>query len=1111
MKKKLLMKRLKNAYILCRKILLIMRFTMFLFFLSLFQAFASNGYSQDARISLNLKNSSVDEVLNDIEEQTDYFFLYNNKLIDINRRVSVQCKDRTVATVLGQIFAGTDVDFVIKDRMIVLTNQLTKEIKVAGKVTDTNGQPLPGVTVVVKGTTQGTVTNADGEYSLTKAPSNGILLFSFVGMKTQEIDIDNRTEINVEMEEDAIGIEEVVAIGYGTAKKKDLAGSIVRADLDALRESSNVSLASALQGTIPGLNVGAVTSAGSSPDISIRGRTSISGGTSPLIILDGIIYRGSMVDINMNDVESIDVLKDASAAAIYGSQASNGVILINTKTSQTKSKPEIQYSGSLTVQESTTNQMMPMDRDGFLQLIADTYISESRTGSGLLEANPDWDVSSYLMDANAVNGYINGTNTNWWKMLTNDKPYIQNHNLSIQGKSELSSYFMSMGYTEQTNLIINDTYKRYNLRLNLDTKITNWLKIGTQSFFTNSDYSGISPSISNVVQLPPVCAVTDGDGEYITYPYKSVLNPMLQIEQDNVDKRYNFFGNFYVDADIPFIKGLNYHLNFSQNLINDKDYTFNPYGNNLTGSASKANGSQYNWTLDNIFTYKRNFGEHELNATFVYGAEERHYESTTASGSDFSSDKLGYDYLDASNAELQTASSSAWKESSVYSMFRAGYTYNGRYIFTGTIRRDGFSGFSSKNKFAWFPSAALAWRISEEDFFKNCVNWLDNLKLRASYGSNGNRTVSRYETLATVGTTDAYLFGDDADAEKGLYISSMANEDLKWETTTSFNLGLDFSAINGRVTGVFEYYRSHTYDLLYNISIPYMNNGLSSIATNIGELANHGYELSVTGIPVKTRDFQWTATVNFSLNRNKVQTILGLDDDGDGKEDDLVSSKIFIGHPYGVCYDFNQIGMWQVEDYEAGIIPDGFTYGTYKIEDISGEGSYTSANDRKIIGYTDPSYRFSIQNTLSYKDWELKIFVNSIQGGKDYYYGQPGSSLQNPDNTYQNNSFKWDYWTPENPGARYRQTGYYSPALGSSYSPYVQRSFIRLQNVTLSYSLPAKWLDKIQIKHLNLYVSGKNLLTLTDWDGWDPETGTGLSYGSYPLLRSYSIGVNFEF
>lgn len=749
-----------------------------------------------------------------------------------------------------------------------------------------------------------------------------------------------------------------------------------------------------------------------------------------------------------------------------------------------------------------------MDKDGFLQLIADRFFPESRTGTDLLQPNPSWDVTKHLSDANAINGYINGVNTDWWGMGTNNHPYIQTHSLSVRGRSDLSNYFMSIGLADQQNLVINDTYKRYNIRLNLDTKITNWLRVGTQTFFTLSDWSGISSMGSG---LPPVCPSVDANtGEYIIYPYKGTLNPALARQQDNLNKRYNFFGNFYTDVDIPFIKGLSYRLNFSQNLVMNKDFTFNPWGAELLGSGNKQNDSQYSTTFDNILTYKQTFGKHDVNSTLVYGMEKREYELTNAEGSNFSNDALGYNYLGAADAARQVISSNAWKESSLYTMLRLAYTYNSRYSFTGTIRRDGFSGFGKNNKFAMFPSAALSWRLSEEKFIKDNLEWVDNLKLRLSYGSNGNRTVGRYQTMAKMSSTDAYLYGDGGPSEKGVYLNAMANDNLKWETTNAFNIGLEFNVLKNRLFSSLEYYRSNTFDLLYNVNIPVLNNNISSIPTNIGKMANRGVELTITGIPVKTKDFSWDITFNYSLNRNKVVSILGIDNNGDGKEDDLVASKIFINKPFGVNYDFEQIGMWQMADYQAGIIPLGFTYGTYKVQDINGDGKYTAADDRKILNYTDPSYRFSIENVFRYKNWELKAFINSIQGGKDYYYAHPGSGLNNPDNIYQNNSFKFDYWTPENPNARYRQIGIFTAALGNGYSPYIQRSFVRLQNLTLSYRLPSALLKKAGVNNFKIYVTGTNLFTITDWDGWDPETSTGLG-GDYPLLRTYSLGINFDF
>lgn len=1102
----------------------IMKISLFLLFVSVFQGMAIGTNAQNAQINISQNSLSIRQLISEIEKQTDYLVVFRNRDVDVEKVVRFQEKTGKIVDFLDEMYKETDIAYVFNNNYITFSKKtdegqgVSQTKKIAGKVVDDKGEPIIGVNVVEKGTTNGIITDIDGNYAIEIAKGK-TLQFSFIGYITKEVVIGGETTLNMKLTEDTQNLDEVVVIGYGTAKKSDLAGSVVRADLGTLRESPNVSLGSALQGTVPGLNVGATSEAGKDPEMSIRGRTSISGSGSPLIVLDGIIFRGSMVDINPNDIESIDVLKDASAAAIYGSEASNGVILITSKTGKVMSKPTIEYSGSFSYQQPTNKDMLPEGREGFLRKIGDRFLDESRTGADMLQPNPDWDVSKHLMDRNALDGYNNGTETNWWDMLTNKTPYIQNHNLSVRGKNELSSYYFSMGYTDQKNMIINDTYQRYNVRVNMDTKITSFLKVGLQSFFTASDYSGVSPTLSTVMGLPPIVAVTDEEGEYIKQPYKTSLNPMLEVQQDDVNKRYNLFANFYADLNIPYVKGLNYRLNFSQNLIMTKDFTFNKWGKNFTGEGSKMNDSQYNWTVDNILSYVRTFNKHAVNATFVYGVEKRQYEKTTAGGSNYSNDILGYNKLDVGQADLQTAKSGAWMESSLYTMFRLNYTFNDRYIITGTVRRDGFSGFGQNHKFGVFPSGAVAWRISEEEFFKSRINWMENLKLRLSYGSNGNRTIGRYQTMAQIGTDNGYLFGDGASAEQMQWMKTLSNADLRWETTNTFNAGLDFSALNGRIYGNIEYYLAQTNNLLFDIKIPQIN-ALEKIPSNIGKMRNRGVEFSVTGVPVQTKDFSWDITFNFSRNRNEVVSILDIDADGDGKEDDLVSDKIFIGRPYGVCYDYNITGMWQIADKQNGAIPAGFEYGTYKIEDVDGDGKYTADKDRKIVGYTDPAYRFSIQNSFRYKDWELKFLINSVQGGKNYYYGQPGSGLNNPDNIFQNNLFKFDYWTPENPNARYRQIGAYNQSVDYQFSPYVQRSFVRLQDVTLVYNVPTAFLNKFKVNRLKLYVSGKNLFTISDWDGWDPETGLGLvssqyadgqTKNVYPVMRSYSIGLNLEF
>lgn len=997
-----------------------------------------------------------------------------------------------------------------------------QSVALTGIVKDAFGEGIIGANVVEKGTTNGTVTDLDGNFSLTVSGQDAVLTISFLGYITQDIRVGNQSSFNVILKEDTQNLDEVIVIGYGTAKKSDLTGAVTRADMGALEKSPNVNVLQGLKGVVPGLNIGIATKAGDSPTVSIRGRNSISGSTEPLVVLDGVIYRGNISDINPSDIESIDVLKDASSTAIYGSQAANGVLMITTKTAKTVSKPIFEYSGTFSLQGLINNNMKRLDRDGFAQQVADIKIAESRMGQDLLQPNPDFNPATYFKDGEVISGYNEGVNTDWWDLLTNDVPYIQNHNISVRGKTEMNSYFISFGFTDQQNMVVNDTYKRYNVRMNLDSKITDWLKIGTASYFNVSNFSGANTSFGSLFSIPASATPYEDDGKTLkVQPLASTINPLLTMDNPNKDLRYNLSGNVYADVSIPWVKGLSYRINYANNWTIYNYYNFDPYGNTLLGQAEKKHTNQNEWTLDNIVTYQNTFGKHSINATFVYGVEKRTYEATDAIAKTFNDKTLGYNDMAMGQADLNTITSNAWEESSLYNMLRLVYTYNDRYIFTGTIRRDGFSGFAEGHKFGYFPSVAAAWRLSEESFIKDNLKWIDNLKLRLSYGSSGNRTAGRYATMAQMANSNAswsstgYVYGDGATGGLMQLMSTLPNPDLKWETTQSVNLGIDFSVLGGRLFGNYEFYVSKTSDLIYNVEIPHMNGMVTnSIPTNIGKLRNIGHEFSITGIPVVNKDFQWTVTANFSLNKNKVESILGIDADKDGKEDDLIASNIFIGEPLNTIYDYNIIGMWQVDDYNKGIIPDGFLYGTYKIEDINNDGSYTAEDDRKILGYEDPLFRFSIQNNFTYKDFELNIFINAVQGGKNHYLGQPAGDLAIPDHLLSNSFMKFDYWTPENPNARYRQLGFYTNSLGSGFSPYISRSFVRLQELSLAYNLPKSFLKKIHVNRAKVFISASNLFTITGWDGWDPEAGQGISYdldGGYPTMKSYTLGLNFEF
>ena len=983
------------------------------------------------------------------------------------------------------------------------------EQTVSGTVTDgETGEALPGVNVLAKGTSTGTVTDVEGNYRLTVADGITTLVFSSIGYTTQEVAINGRSVINLGLLPDVQSLSEVVVVGYGTQEKSDLTGSVVRADIESFRESPNVGIAQSLQGTVPGLNIGQVDAAGENPSISVRGRSTINGNQNVLVVVDGIIYTGSLNDLNPNDIAAVDVLKDPSSMAIFGAQAANGVILVTTKAGSESSKPVFNYSGSYTTQ-GPTNALTPMNRQQFIQKSFDVNWEASYLEPAYTELRPDWSYADIVGDPELRTGFDNGYDYNWWDQATNPG-YINAHNLSVQGSSGGVSYFLSGGYTKQKGFVINDEFERITVRINLENEIFDWLKIGAQTFGSFSDYSGSSPDLSSLYRMTPLVRPTDEDGEYILNPNGSnISNPFLDAAADDLDKRNSLFGNFYADLNIPFVPGLNYRLNFGNNYAWDRHYSSNRFENGASGGAFKNNETWYDWTLDHIITYKRTLAEkHRLDLTLVAGQRERNYDSTSAIGINYNNLRLSYN--DLSLATIQNIESAAWDESFLYQMVRLNYEFDYKYLITATLRRDGFSGFARNEKTALFPSVGVGWIVSEEGFADQ--PWLNNLKLRASYGTNGN-LVDRYASLAVLNTYAAYVFGDGGSTVFGQQVQNLANPNLAWETTTGFNFGVDFSVLSNRLTGSVDYYRTTTNDLIFDVAIPEIT-GFNQITSNVGEVANRGIEIALNSQVLRSERFSWNLNVNLSSNNNQIVSLVGLDADEDGQEDDLQASGLFIGESVNAIFDYESAGIIQLGE-EA---PDGFFVGTHRIVDQNDDG-FIDPNDRVILGREEPAYSFGILNEFVYKDFTFRFFINSVQGGKDSYRGRNMlDGFGSADNINRNNMWvEYDYWTPANPGARYRRLDQ-EPAF--DYTFYGDRSFVRLQDVTLAYRLNQSLVEAIGIQSLKLFVSGKNLFTWTNWDGWDPEKNRepnqqqlrgGFGTRGRPVLRGFSVGLDMSF
>jgi len=986
-----------------------------------------------------------------------------------------------------------------------------QQLTVTGTVTDAStGEPMPGVNVIVKGTALGALTSLDGKYSLAFSDPNAVLVFSFIGYNSVEQPVSGRTTINVALSSATTALEEVIVTGYGTQKKSDLTGSVVRVSMDEKATLANLNLSQAMSGTSAGVNVVGEGLAGSDPDLSIRGQTSLSASDAPLIVLDGIIYNGSITNININDIESVDILKDASAAAVYGSRSANGVMLITTKKGKSE-KPLISFNMYYGYQDMTNNPMGVMNAEKYAIRLVDYYYQQDLyawyktkpTSAEGKPVRPDVTnreiVAARLRTAEEKENYLAGNEIDWVDEVLQIAP-IQNYNLSMSGKTERSNYYISASYTNEEGIQKNDEFSRITLHSNIESKITDWLTVGLNSSYSMRDYSGLEADLADARQCSPLANNKIGLPNYDMYltgeaymPY-----PLNNLYVDHKDIRNDLLLVGSARISVPWIKGLTYEFNYSNNLYTRKYNRFFPVtvpeGSGNKGRAYKIPSEERNWIYNNIVTYQRTFGNHGINATLLYSQEGRNAESSTIDAQGFDNPVLGYNNVGLGTTV--TVQSTAWKENSISYMARLNYSFRNRYLLTTTIRRDGFSGFGANKKFANFPSVSLGWVVSDESFMQN-LNWL-YLKLRTSYGENGNQGIGRYSSFSRM-SADAYVFGPTTAI--AVYPSSLGNASLAWEKTASLNLGIDFGLFNRRISGSLDLYKATTTDVLVSRALP-PTTGYASVWTNIGAIDNKGIELEINSVNLTGR-LGWETNFIFSLNRDKISKLYGDENDKD------VGNSWFVGEPISAVYDYEMAGgLWTEAELYAGQTYNNWYPGQYKYVDQNGDGVIEPNLDRKVIGYRTPSFRFSINNSLSYKNFTLSFFINSIQGGKKYFIENNASVVNvdfRSDNVLRiNASAVRPYWTPDN-GVNNATGVYNSPAVSSGI--YESRSFVRLQDVSLSYRFGTQLLQTLKLNACQVFVSSKNPYVWTEWSGWDPETGTSNS----PLMRNITAGFRVTF
>lgn len=975
--------------------------------------------------------------------------------------------------------------------------------KVTGKVVDESGSALVGIVVFSNNAKVTPVTtDADGMYTI-EAPASASLTFSCLGYKEETVSINGRGVVNAVLKPDSFNLEDAVVIGYGSQKMKDLTGGVSVVNEETLKMVSTGNLMDRVSGQVAGLTITTGNEApGSNQSLLIRGQNSLSATNSPLIILDGIPYEGSLADIDPDIVESMTVLKDASSVAIYGSRGSNGVILIQTK----KGK-----QGSLQVTYKAQFSMaQPMQR---IQVMGpNEYIrykqDMGRLGTKMYTGEQLDPMAGQIISASEKVNYAQGI-TNDWQDYVFRNTFNTDHQVTFSGGTESTQYMSAVSYLHNPGVVYNSNYDRISVYSSINQKLNRWLNVGLTTQFIHRETGGVTPNLEHAIKQSPYGIYKDETGMYYEEPmdYSNFPNPMKDVNADQKNTSRNVLVNGYID--ITFCKGLTFKSQFGYNYRDNFTGTY--YGRNtvtgrkVNGRASTSTSFTTDYTWENILKYDRDFGKHHFDATALFSMQQKKNNSNSQAGESFVNDDSSFYKMDGAEKSI-TIGSSYWKENMMSYMLRLNYGYAGRYLITLTGRADGASVFGANNKFGFFPSAAVAWNMSEEGFIKENTNKVDMLKIRLSYGANGNNAISRYTTLDRLYSTNGvkYIYGDGSTAVNSAYLPSngIGNPDLKWETTYTANLGIDFLFFQGRLGGSVDMYLSKTKDLLMTRTVPIMN-GYSKIWDNIGATENKGIELTLNSVNIRKANFTWSTDLTFFLNRDKIVELRG-----DGKDD--VNNKWFIGQPLSVYYDYNMIGIWQdgeeftfVDDegntqtHQKGAVP-----GSAKLEDVDGNGIINS-DDRKIIGSTRPSFTMSMGNRFQYKNLYFSFLLNGKFG------------MWMSDNVANITSYSFGsgnyihgvkYWTPETPDADVVSPGYVNTF---SHGYYKKMNYVTLKNVTLGYKLPKSAVSKIGIKGLDLSLSINNICAISNMRQMLNYDNTW--FASYPTARSYMLGFTVTF
>lgn len=1098
-----------------------MRNTLLALFVFAGTAFATESYSQTMKVTVVADNMSTGKVISEIEKQTDYLFVYNVNEVNLKRNVKVNAQNKSVAEVLNKVFEGTDIYYAMDGKNIMLMSKAKdgkvaqQANKVTGIVKDTNGEPIIGANVTVKGQSIGTITDIDGRFVL-DAPKDAVLQITYIGYVSQEVKVSGNKELNVVLKEDTETLDEVVVIGYGTAKKSDLTGATAQIKPEALTSSVVGNALESLQGKAAGVAVFNDNKPGASPSIRVRGSGSITASNEPLYVVDGFpLMDGNISDLNPSDIESMEILKDASSTAIYGSRGANGVVMITTKKGKSGTK-------NLSVNTSVGVQMPGrlanlISGEDFINFMNAGYKNQ---GSNIPFSGIP---STYTTD------------TNWEKEILENSSLLQDYSITFDGSSNKTNYMLSTGFYNQEGLLKAQNYQKYTFHGNLQHSFNKWLTVGANTQFTYSIQDVFDSALidiyrygwptENVKNEDDTYNISSMHNTYILYPW----NPVLDMNETTTQFTTNrFLGTLF--AEMQLMKDLKYRLNLGVDLKNTRKYNY-VGSESAVNKASGLKGNGYNnWNkrfskvMENILTYNHTWNKHRLTATAVYSWQDFTYEDINLSGSGFENDLTG-----AWSMGLADKSSVSWgtnKYSNKLISFtgRVSYVYDDKYLLTATSRWDGSSRFGANNKWGYFPSVGLGWRLSQESFLKeNKV--ITNLKIRGSFGITGNQEIGNYKSLAQLTGSN---YTDGSSVIYG-FKESIGNGDLKWERTTQFDLGFDLSLWN-RIDIAFDYYTRNTNDLLYNVPIP-STSGYSSILSNIGKVTNKGWEFSIGGNIMQNKDFNLYASVNVTYNQNKIKELYGgVDEVAVRYEAGGLARVLKVGNSVDAIYARHSLGIIktqeQLDEYKKKVpnTAANAQLGDEMYEDIDGDGSISS-NDYVCLGSVQPKYFYGLNLSMEYKGFGLSVYGQgghkyaSIAGAEDYYannsawamsYANLTSYLLYGENQISNNVYiptQYAYehmWSPENPNGNYPTAGAHDVYLSDRTN--ANWKYFILRNIQFNYDL-APLLNIKSVKSLKVNLNFQNFVTFANHRGYNPINGDT----SNPWAKSIILGINAKF